>query len=325
MVNWGMVAVSSVDYNFGDEAFMKESTGDIYDMQRLLDTVERGRRTMAVVSPYDRATLVASASALKDGIVEPILIGEERRIRESAQTYGIETSGMEIVDSKDEKIIEDACDLYNWNRVHFIMKGMVGTGYFFHIVLEPRFKIRTERILSHVGVFEIPQTKRIFLMSDAGINILPNFSRKIHIVANAVEAARWLGIGLVRVGMLAAVEKVNLPAMPATLDAFLMKKYAETGYFGACEIDGPFAFDNAVDPECAGTKGIGGKVAGQANVLIVPNIETGNAIWKSITCLQKKEAAGVVLGGACPIVVPSRSDDHLTKLASIKLACLLMG
>jgi phosphate butyryltransferase len=279
---------------------------------------------MAVVSPYDRATLLASASALEEGIVEPILIGEHRRIQESIQTYGIDTCGMEIIDAKDEKIIEDACILYTQNRVNFIMKGMVGTGYFFHIVLEPRFKIRTERILSHIGMFEIPQTERIFLMSDAAINILPNFSRKIHIVANAVEAARRLGIRSVKVAMLAAVEKVNLPAMPATLDAFLMKKYAEGGYFGVCEIDGPFAFDNAVDPECAGTKGIMGKVAGQANVLIVPNIETGNAIWKSITCLQKKEAAGVVLGGTCPIVVPSRSDDHRTKLASIKLACLLI-
>jgi phosphate butyryltransferase len=298
---------------------------DIYDMHSTLNTV-RGLEVckMVVIHPYDRATLRSISAARDEGIIIPILVGEKERIRECAGRYDIPIEEMEIVQEEEEKIIERASAMLLNGSARFIMKGMVGTGAFFHTLLEPRFKIRTKRILSHVGMFEIPKTKRIFLMSDAAINILPNFSRKIHIVANAVEAARRLGIGRVKVAMLAAIEKINLPAMPATLDAFLMKKFSETRYFGECEIDGPFAFDNALDPECADTKGIGGSVAGRANVLIVPNIETGNVIWKSITCLQKKEAAGVVLGGSCPIVVPSRSDDFRIKLASIKFARLLL-
>ena len=164
-------------------------------------------------------------------------------------------------------------------------------------------------------MFELPSTKKIFLMSDAAINILPNFTRKVHIVANAVDAARRLGIRDIKVAMLAAVEKLNLPAMPATLDAFLMKKYAATGYFGRCEVGGPFAFDNAIDPEKAVTKGINGKVAGNANIIICPNIETGNVIWKLITCIQRGKAARVV---------PSRSDDYKTKLNSIRFARILL-
>jgi phosphate butyryltransferase len=231
---------------------------------------------------------------------------------------------MEITDVEEEHILEASASIITDGRADLIMKGMVGTGNFIHVLLDPQWGIRTEEILTHVGMFEIPHTGRVFLLSDAGINIHPNFTRKIAIVLNAVGAARKLGIKNPRVAMLAAVERVQLPAMPATLDAFLMKKYSETGYFGKCEIDGPFAFDNAIDPEKAKTKGIGGKVAGNANVIIVPYIETGNVVWKSITSLQHRDAAGVVLGGRCPIVVPSRSDDYKTKLKSIQFARLLM-
>jgi len=304
---------------------MNQKDADLYNMQTLLNTVKGlPARKMVVVSPYDRATLESISAAHNEDIIMPILIGEEKRIRRSAEQYNIPVNNMEIICSDEENIIERASSLLLEGKAHFIMKGMVRTGYFFHVLLDPRFKIRTERILSHVGMFEITGKKRIFLMSDAAINILPNFTRKIHIVANAVDAAHKLGIGHVKVAMLAALERVKLPAMPATLDAFLMKKFAETGYFERCEIDGPFAFDNALDPEKARTKGIGGDVAGNANIIIVPNIETGNVLYKSITCIQRQDAAGVVLGGTCPIVLTSRSDDFKTKLNSIKFARLLI-
>lgn len=304
---------------------MNQKDADLYNMQTLLNTVKGlSARKMVVVSPYDRATLESISAAHNEDIIMPILIGEEKRIKRSAEQYNIPVNNMEIICSDEENIIERASSLLLEGKAHFIMKGMVRTGYFFHVLLDPRFKIRTERILSHVGMFEITEKKRIFLMSDAAINILPNFTRKIHIVANAVDAAHKLGIGHVKVAMLAALERVKLPAMPATLDAFLMKKFAETGYFERCEIDGPFAFDNALDPEKARTKGIGGDVAGNANIIIVPNIETGNVLYKSITCIQRQDAAGVVLGGTCPIVLTSRSDDFKTKLNSIKFARLLI-
>ena len=302
---------------------MSREDGDIYNMKSILDfakTLPACR--MAAVMPYDEASLKSIACAYDDGIVHPLLVGDESRIKSAAEQFKIDINSMEIIHARDEAI-ETASHHLLEGRADFIMKGMVGTGNFFHTILEPRFQIRTERILSHVGMFELPVTKKIFLMSDAAINILPNFTRKIHIVTNAVDAARRLGILDIKVAMLAAVEKLNLPAMPATLDAFLMKKYAATGYFGRCEIDGPFAFDNALDPEKAGTKGIGGKVAGNANIIICPNIESGNVIWKTITCIQRGEAAGVVLGARCPIVVPSRSDDYKTKFNSIQLARIL--
>ena len=304
---------------------MNQKDGDLYNMQTLLNTAKGlPARKMVVVSPYDSATLESIYAAHNEDIIMPILIGGEKRIRRSAEQYNIPVNNMEVICSDEENIIERASSLLLEGKAHFVMKGMVRTGYFFHVLFDPRFKIRTERILSHVSMFEITGKKRIFLMSDAAINILPNFTRKIHIVANAVDAAHKLGIGHVKVAMLAALERVKLPAMPATLDAFLMKQFAETGYFERCEIDGPFAFDNALDPEKARTKGIGGGVAGNANIIIVPNIETGNVLYKSITCIQRQDAAGVVLGGSCPIVLPSRSDDFKTKLNSIKLARLLI-
>jgi len=305
---------------------MKCKDGDIYDLIEVLGrSVELDPLKMVIVAPYDGATLMAASRAYEMGVIYPILVGNEKRIRESAEKCGVRIEYFSIKGCEEKYASMVSSEMILQGEASFIMKGLVGTGDFIHTLLDPRYKIRTERILSHVSMFEIPETKRVFFMSDAAINILPNFTRKIHIVANAVDAARKIGIAEIKVAMLAAVEKIRLPAMPATLDAFLMKKFSSTGFFGPCRVDGPFAFDNALDPEKAATKGIGGKVAGNANIIIVPNIETGNVIYKSITCLQKRPAAGVVMGGACPIVVPSRSDDYKTKLYSIQFARLLIG
>ena len=302
------------------------TTDDLFDIEVVLDGAKKyNAAKMVVVNPYDRGTLESVAFAEEEGVINPVLVGEKTRILAAAEEYRININDNCIVDTDSKKSAEVAASIICDGGALFIMKGMISTGEFIHVLLDPRWKIRTERILSHVGMFEIPGSKRIFLMSDAAINILPNFTRKMHIVANAIDVARKIGIGRIRVAMLAAVEKVKLPAMPATLDAFLMKKYSETGYFGECFIDGPFAFDNAIDIEKARTKGIGGEVAGRANILITPNIETGNVIWKTFTCIQKDHPAGVVMGGRCPIVVPSRADDYITKLRSIKFARLLVG
>jgi phosphate butyryltransferase len=305
---------------------MEDTKGDIYGLHEVLNTVrDLPACRVVVVAPYDGATLLSVSDAQKEGVAEFVVVGDEKKIRESAEKNGMAPAKLLVLHSDEASMVEQAASLLRDGRADIIMKGIVGTGDFLHILLDPRWMVRTPRILSHVGLFEIPETKRLFLMSDAGVNILPNFSRKIHIVANAVDAARKIGITGIRVAMLAAVEKVSLPAMPATLDAFLMERFSRTGYFGRCEVEGPFAFDNAIDPEKADMKGIQSSVAGRANVLITPNIETGNVIWKSITCLQRGQAAGVVMGGACPIVVPSRADDRETKLLSIKFARLLLG
>ena len=297
---------------------------DLFDLQTVLQKAQKLPKVrMAVVAPYDIATLRALRESLNRDVAIPVLIGHEGTIRDRAKEYDISLEGMEIINTALEEQLEKAGEFIKEGDVKIVMKGMVGTGDFIHVLLDPKYGIRTGRILSHVSMFEIPETRRIFLMSDAAINILPNFNRKVHIVANAVEVARKIGIPKIKVAMLAAVEKVRLPAMPATLDAFLMKKFATTGYFGECIVEGPFAFDNAIDPERAKTKGIYGRVAGVSNIVIVPNIETGNVIYKSITCLHKMDGAGVVVGGRMPIVVPSRSDNWRTKFLSIEFSKLL--
>lgn len=302
-----------------------QKSHDLYHMQEVLDGSSRLRPLrLAVSRPYDDATLISLEKAFNQEIVQPLLIGKRSVIVERSNQLGIGHANFEVIDTEEDHILEVTASLFHDREADFIMKGLVGTGAFIQVLLDPKWRIRTEDILSHVGMFEIPHTGRVFLMSDAALNILPNFSRKMEIVKNAVHAARNLGIRRIRVAMLAAVEKVRLPAMPATRDAFLMKKFASTGYFGRCDVDGPFAFDNALDIEKADTKGIAGRVAGRANVLIVPNIETGNVIWKSITVLNKQQAAGVVVGGSCPIVLPSRSDDWETKLRSVQFARLLL-
>jgi len=300
--------------------------GDLFNMESVLDkSKELPALKMVVVAPYDEATLRAVVMAGNEGVISPILIGEERKIRENADKFGIPLKSANIVDTDNRAMLEKSAFFISSGKADYIMKGMIATNNLLHVLLDPKWKIRTERILSHVGMFEILEDRRIFLMSDCAINILPNFTRKIHIVANAVDAARKIGIKNIRVAMLAAVEKINLPAMPATLDAFLMRKFSKTGYFNKCEIEGPFALDNALDPYMAATKGMGGRVAGRANIIIVPNIESGNVIYKSITCLHKRLAAGVVVGGSCPMVVSSRSDNYKVKLQSIKFAKLLLN
>jgi phosphotransacetylase len=316
---------------------MGKTNGDLIGIRDVLGRAAGlPPKRMVVVCPYDGATLESTARAGAAGFVEPVLLGDEKIIRRSAGEAGVDLAGVSLAFADENEVLERAGDMLRTKEAHLIMKGMVGTGKFIHVLLDPRWEIRTERILSHVGLLEIPGSRRLFLMSDGALNILPNFTRKIQIVSNAVEAAHRIGMGEIRVAMLAAVEKVTLPAMPATLDAFLMKKYAETGCFdeggaagdrggsGRVLIDGPFAFDNAIDPQKARTKGIGGRVAGRANVVVVPNVETGNVIWKTVTCLEGRAAAGVVLGGRCPIVVPSRSDEADTKFLSIQFARLLL-
>jgi phosphate butyryltransferase len=300
--------------------------GHLYGLKRVLGRCGLLPRVRLVAArPYDDASLKAVAEACRANVVHALLVGEKRTISERAGRLGIEKGLFEIVHTEEQEILERTASIHRDGEADFIMKGLVSTGNFIHVLLDPKWNIRTDDILSHVGMFEIPESERIFLMSDGALNILPNFTRKMEIVKNAVQTARRLGTGKIRVAMLAALEKVRLPAMPATRDAFLMKRFSTTGYFGRCEIDGPFAFDNAIDPEKAVTKGVGGAVAGQANVLIVPNIETGNVIWKSITVLNRQTAAGVVVGGRCPIVLPSRSDDFETKLLSIRFARLVLG
>ncbi len=279
---------------------------------------------MAVAAPHDAMTLRAVAMAVQQRVALPILIGSRGLIEQQAETAGLDLSACIIEDVDQERHITTAVQMLHDQRADFMMKGLVQTSKLLRTVLDKQWGLSSNRLLSHVTVFEHPKEHRLILMTDAGVNVNPNVARKIEILENAVEVAIALGIAKPRVAILAAVENVQLPAMPATLHGELIKRYAEGGLLKQpCYVDGPLALDNAVSPAKAAAKGISGPVAGQADVLVVPNIESGNIFYKALTSLHGDEMAGVVVGARCPLVVPSRADSPMTKLFCIALASFL--
>ena len=189
--------------------------------------------------------------------------------------------------------------------------------------LKQEFGMRRGRPLSQVAVFESRDRTRLVLLTDSGINIHPRFSRKMAIIQNALQLAYALGIEEPKVAVIAAVETVELPTMPASLDAELLRRMGKAGKFGRCIIDGPLGMDNALDLHAAETKGCNSPVAGQADIIVVPEIETGNAVYKTIRYVAGQELASIVIGAASPVVVTSRADSANTKLYSIALGALL--
>jgi len=279
---------------------------------------------MAVAAPHDSTTLRAVAMAVQHRVAHPILIGSRKIIGLKAEEAGLDLSACSIEDVDQEHHITHAVQMLHERRADFMMKGLVQTSTLLRTVLDKQWGLSSNRLLSHVTVFEHPREHRLLLMTDAGVNVNPNVARKIDILQNAVEVAIALGISKPRVAILAAVENVQLPAMPATLHGELIKRYARGGLLKQpCYVDGPLALDNAVSPAKAAAKGIGGPVAGQADVLVVPNIESGNIFYKALTSLHGDEMAGVVVGARCPLVVPSRADSPMTKLFCIALASYL--
>jgi len=276
---------------------------------------------MAVAAPHDATTLRAVAMAVKNRVAQPILIGSREIIEARAGEAGLDLTDCTIEDVDEKSHIVHAVQMIHERQADFLMKGLVQTSKLLRTVLDKQWGLSSSRLLSHVTVFEHPQEHRLLLMTDAGVNVNPNVARKIDILQNAVEVAITLGIAKPRVAILAAVENVQLPAMPATLHGELIKRYAAGGLLKyPCHVDGPLALDNAVSPTKAAAKGIGGPVAGQADVLVLPNIESGNIFYKALTSLHGDEMAGVVVGARCPLVVPSRADSPMTKLYCITLA-----
>lgn len=279
---------------------------------------------MAVAAPHDTMTLRAVAMAVQHRVALPILVGSSEIIQQRADEAGLDLSDCTIVDVEEARHITHAVQMLHDREADFMMKGLVQTSKLLRTVLDKQWGLSSNRLLSHVTVFEHPGEHRLLLMTDAGVNVNPNVARKIDILQNAVEVAIRLGIAKPRVAILAAVENVQLPAMPATLHGELIKRYAAGGLLKhPCYVDGPLALDNAVSPAKAAAKGIGGPVAGQADVLVLPNIESGNIFYKALTSLHGDEMAGVVVGARVPLVVPSRADSPMTKLFCITLASYL--
>jgi phosphate acetyltransferase len=279
----------------------------------------------AVVHPCDAASLGGALAAAESGLIDPVLVGPEAKIRTVAVAAGLDISPFELVPVEHSHAAADeACRLARDGKVGAIMKGSLHTDELLGAVVDRDTGLRTDRRMSHVFIFEVPDYPRLLLVSDAAIIIAPDLAAKRDIVQNAIDCAIALGVAQPRVAVLAAVETVH-PAMAATTDAASLAKMAHRGQIIGGLVDGPLAFDNAISPAAVATKHIVSEVAGCADVLIAPDIEAGNMIAKQLTYFSEALSAGIVVGARVPIILTSRADDTPTRLASCAAALLVAG
>ncbi|MCC7548366.1 MAG: phosphate acetyltransferase [Burkholderiales bacterium] len=277
----------------------------------------------AVVHPCDEASLQGALEAARIGLIDPILVGPRARIEAAAAKAGLSIAGLEIVDTPHSHAsAADAVRLVREGRVQCLMKGSLHTDELMGAVVAREGGLRTERRISHCYVMDVPTYEQALIVSDAAINITPTLEDKIDIVQNAIDLARALGVQAVRVAILSAMETVN-PKVPSTVEAAALCKMADRGQIEGAILDGPLALDNAINLEAARIKRLESPVAGQANVLIVPDLEAGNMLAKSLSFLADADAAGIVLGARVPIVLTSRADSLMSRLASCAVASMV--
>lgn len=297
-------------------------------LHRLLAAAKDGApiRT-AVVHPVDRESLLGAVVAKEAGLIEPVLIGPEARIRAAA-----EAAEVDLGNKGDFKIVAvehshaaaaKAVELVHAGQADALMKGSLHTDELMHVIVAEAGGLRTERRMSHIFAFDVPTYERPLFITDAAINVSPTLDDKRDIVQNAIDLARALGIEAPKVAILSAVETVN-PRIQSTLDAAALGKMADRGQIRGGLVDGPLAFDNAVSPEAAKIKQLISPVAGQADILVVPDLEAGNMLAKQLEYLGGAEGAGIVLGARVPIVLTSRADDTMSRMASCALAKLFV-
>ena len=293
-------------------------------LERLLERVRPlGRIRMAVVHPCDVLSLSGAFDARAAGLIEPVLVAPRARLEAVALEAGIDLAGVAIEDvAHSHAAAARAVELAVSGKVDALMKGSLHTDELMRAVLTGSPGLRTKRRLSHCFLMQTPAYPRPFIITDAAINIAPTLEEKADIVRNAIDLAHAIGVPEPRVAILAAVETVN-PAMPATLDAAALCKMAERGQIKGGLLDGPLAFDNAVSIAAAHVKGITSPVAGCADVLVVPDLESGNMLAKQLEFMGDASSAGIVLGAKVPIVVTSRADSRETRLGSCAIALLL--
>ncbi len=276
-----------------------------------------------IVHPCDAASLGGAMEAARMRLIVPVLIGPAAKIAAVAAQAREDLTGVEIIaTAHSHAAAEAACRLARTGVVEAIMKGSLHTDELMAAVINRDTGLRTDRRMSHVFIFDVPTYPRPLYISDAAVNIAPDLATKRDIVQNAIDCALALGTGLPRVAILAAVETVD-PDMPATIDAAALAKMADRGQIIGGLVDGPLAFDNAISKTAAAIKHIVSDVAGVADVLIVPNIEAGNMIAKQLTYLAKAQSAGIVMGARVPIILTSRADGLLSRLASCAVAVLV--
>ena len=277
----------------------------------------------AIIFPADAASLEAALAAKQAGFIVPVLIGPADRIRALAGSLGADISLLTLIDAATPvQASEQAVALARSGKVALLIKGDLHTEDLMHAVVAADAGLRTHRRISHVYMVDVPDYPRPLLLTDVAINVRPNLMEKAEIIQNAIDFAQVMGIEKPRVAILAAVETVT-PRLPSTLDAAALCKMAERGQITGGVLDGPLAFDNAINMAAAAEKHIVSSVAGQADILLVPDPESGNMLAKQLTFLAGAEAAGLVLGARVPVVLSSRADSARTRLASCALGVIM--
>ena len=298
-----------------------------YISELLKAAASAGRMKLAVASAQEASVLEAVADAYAAGIAEPILVGDPEAIAAAAAEArggkGVDISAFEIVPVKDlYASAAKAVELVRTGRAGFLMKGIIDTAPLLKAVLNKETGINAGHLASHVAVMEVPTYHKLLVITDAAINIAPDLQGFVDIINSAVTVSRALGTKLPKVAILAAVEKVNAEKMPCTVTAAILTQMNRRGQIKNCVVDGPLALDNAISAESVRIKKIVSEVAGDADILVVPNIEAGNILYKCLLDLAQAKGAGIIMGAAKPVVLTSRADTAETKLASIALAAL---
>lgn len=284
-------------------------------------TQNKAIKTIAVAAAGDYHVLLAIKEAVEQNIILPILIGDVKLIKEIALSIDFNVSDIELINCERESSHSaiEAVRLIREGRADILMKGLVPTGDLMRAVLDKENGLRKSQVLSHVAFFQSLYYHKLLCVTDAAMNIAPDFQTKVDILNNAVQACTRLGITLPKVAVAAAVEQVN-PKMEATLHASMLKDMNLKNEITDCIVDGPFAIDIAVNKNAASHKNIVSEVAGDADIILAPDIEAGNMFYKALNFLGGAQSASVIMGASAPIVLTSRSDDATTKFYSIVLA-----
>jgi phosphate butyryltransferase len=280
---------------------------------------------MVVVAAHDPEVLQSVDEAQKRGIATADLIGDAHQIEDIAEEYDLDLLGVIIEDQVDpRRAAAQAMSLVREGKANIVVKGQIKTVDFMRAALDRETGIREKTLLSHVGLFQIPALDRLLLMSDSGVVLFPTPEQKLVIMQNVIDVAHKLRIPEPRVAILGANERIH-PARPAGIEALTLARMAEEGWVRGALVDGPLPLDVALDPDRAQQRGVDGPVAGQADIVIVPNVEAGNIAAKAILYLGKGHMAGVVVGARVPIIINSRADDAETRLRSVAMAALVAG
>lgn len=297
---------------------------DIKNLSKFVDIAKsKTKRRLVVAAAADVPVLEAVNIAMKENIIEPILVGDSKEIQSICSEIGFNISNVEIINEKDpSKASAKAVSIIKEGRAEILMKGLVSTGALLKAVLDKENGLKKGNTISHLAFFESPYYHKLICVTDAAMNIAPEFDVKVDILNNAVEAFHKIGINNPKVAVIGAVETVN-NKMEATVHAAMLTLMNKRGQIKGCIVDGPLALDNAVSKEAAEHKGIISEVAGDVDIILAPEINSGNVLYKSLAFLGGAVVAAVIMGAKVPIVLTSRADSDKSKMFSIALAAAM--